>query len=289
MKVGSLFSGIGGIELGFHWAGGFETLWFVENELYAQEILKKRYPKALIYGDIKEIDFRTVPKIDILTGGFPCQDISNAGKRAGIKGHRSGLWSYYLEAIRILRPRIAVIENVSALLNRGLNVILRDIATIRYDAEWHCISASSIGALHQRDRIFIFAYAANTHNRFRQMEQIQTGRNTLEKGFNDLAKVSHTYEQGLERENKMGHSLPDKIKQLHKFPTPIRGDWKGQVRKDGSSGMLSGHQITGGGQLNPNWVEWLMGFPIGWTELNVLETQSFLKLRKSLRKRLKKC
>jgi len=156
-KVGSLFSGIGGIEIGFE-AEGFDTEWFVENELYAQEILKKRFPNAKIYGDITELDFTTVPTVDILTGGFPCQDISNAGKRAGIEGSRSSLWKYYCEAIRVLQPKYALIENVSALAGRGLNVVLADLASIGYDAEWYNISASAVGALHRRERIFIIAH-----------------------------------------------------------------------------------------------------------------------------------
>ena len=157
MKVGSLFSGIGGIELGFE-KQGFKTEWFVEREPYAQEILKKRFPRTKIYDDVTTLDFKTIPKVDILTGGFPCQDISNAGKRAGIEGSRSSLWKYYFKAIREIRPKIAFIENVSALLNRGLDVVLADLASIGYDAEWYCVSASAVGANHQRDRIFIIAY-----------------------------------------------------------------------------------------------------------------------------------
>ena len=106
-----------------------------------------------------KIDFRAVPKVDILTGGFPCQDISHAGKGVGITGSRSSLWKYYLEAIRVLRPRFALIENVSALVGRGLNVVLANLAEIGYDAEWYNISASSVGAFHQRERIFIIAYS----------------------------------------------------------------------------------------------------------------------------------
>lgn len=169
MKIGSLFSGIGGLELGFE-AEGFETAWFCENEPYAKEILKKHFPKTPIYGDITKIDFEAVPKVDILTGGFPCQDISNAGKRAGIEGGRSSLWKYYLKAIRILRPKFAVIENVSALTHRGLNVVLADIAKIGYDAEWYNISASSVGALHRRERIFIIAYMQSKRKRNMAME-----------------------------------------------------------------------------------------------------------------------
>lgn len=157
MNVGSLFSGIGGIELGFK-LEGFNTAWFVECEPYAQAVLRKHWPDVIIYDDVKSIDWRTVPPVDILTGGFPCQDISNAGKRAGIKGSRSSLWKYYCDAIRTIRPKYAVIENVAALAGRGLNVVLADLAAIGYDAEWHCVSASSVGALHQRERLFIVAY-----------------------------------------------------------------------------------------------------------------------------------
>jgi DNA (cytosine-5)-methyltransferase 1 len=156
MKVGSLFSGIGGIEIGFE-KQGFTTEWFVECDTYARAVLTKRFPETPIYGDITEIDFRTVPKVDIITGGFPCQDISNAGKRVGIEGSRSSLWKYYRDAIREIRPKFALIENVAALTRRGLNVVLADLAEIGYDAEWYNISASAVGALHRRERIFIIA------------------------------------------------------------------------------------------------------------------------------------
>ena len=158
-KVGSLFSGIGGIELGFERAGGFETAWFVECEPYAQAVLRKHWPNVPIYGDIREIDFTTLPKVDILTGGFPCQDISNAGKRKGITGERSGLWKEYLRAICEIRPKIVFVENVAALVNRGLDVVLRDLAQAGYDAEWFCLSAADVGAPHKRQRIWIIAHS----------------------------------------------------------------------------------------------------------------------------------
>jgi len=148
---------VGGIELGFERTGGFETAWFVECEPYAQAVLKKHWPNVPIYGDIRKIDFTTLPKVDILTGGFPCQDISNAGKRKGITGERSGLWKEYLRAICEIRPKIVFVENVAALVNRGLNVVLRDLAEIGYDAEWHCLSAADVGAPHKRERIWIIA------------------------------------------------------------------------------------------------------------------------------------
>jgi DNA (cytosine-5)-methyltransferase 1 len=159
MRVGSLFSGIGGIELGLERAGGFETVWFVENDLYAKAVLKKHWSNATIYDDITKLDFATIPRVDVLTGGFPCQDISNAGKRAGITGSRSSLWKYYVEAIRVLRPRIVLAENVAAIIDRGLDVVLSDLASLGYDAEWHCVPAAAVGAPHRRDRIIIMAYA----------------------------------------------------------------------------------------------------------------------------------
>jgi DNA (cytosine-5)-methyltransferase 1 len=155
--IGSLFTGIGGIEIGFE-NQGYETTWMVEKDEYARTILRKQFPNATLYGDITEIDFRTIPKVDIITGGFPCQDISNAGKRVGITGSRSSLWKYYHKAIREIRPQYALIENVSALTKRGLDVVLSDLAEIGYDAEWYNISASAVGAPHRRERIFIIAY-----------------------------------------------------------------------------------------------------------------------------------
>ena len=156
-EVGSLFSGIGGIEIGFE-NQGFKTKWFCECEPYARAVLRKRFPTAKIYEDITKIDFKTVHRVKILTGGFPCQDISIAGKGEGIKGKRSGLWKYYLKAISEIRPRIALIENVARLTKKGLSTVLCDLAKIGYDAEWHCVPACSVGAPHKRERIFIIAY-----------------------------------------------------------------------------------------------------------------------------------
>jgi DNA (cytosine-5)-methyltransferase 1 len=157
VTVGSLFSGCGGTALGFQRAG-FRHAWFVENNIYAAATLRKNYPGTVVYGDITKVDFTTVPRVDVLEGGFPCQDISNAGKRVGITGSRSSLWKYYLEAIRVLRPRYVSIENVAALVRQGLDTVLADLASIGYDAEWHCIPASAVGAPHTRDRIFVLAY-----------------------------------------------------------------------------------------------------------------------------------
>lgn len=157
MIVGSLFSGIGGIDLGLQRAG-FETVWFVENNEFCQKVLAKHWPNVPCYGNIQKVDFNGLEKVDVLAGGFPCQDISIAGKGVGINGERSGLWKEFARAIRTIRPRYAFIENVSMLARKGLNVVLADLAQAGYNAEWLDLRASDFGALHKRERIFIIAH-----------------------------------------------------------------------------------------------------------------------------------
>ena len=157
MNVGSLFSGIGGIELGFE-REGFKTLWFVENNEYCQKVLRKHWANVPIYGDIKTVAFRSLPPVDILTGGYPCQPWSKAGKRLGIKDER-WLWNDFYKAICILRPKYVFMENVPEIVDfGGFSIVLKDLAKIRYDAEWQVIPASSVGAPHKRERIFSVAY-----------------------------------------------------------------------------------------------------------------------------------
>lgn len=164
IKIGSLFSGIGGIELGFSRVGGFRTEWFVERDDYATKVLRKNYPGIPIYKDVTKVKWRKVPRIDILTGGFPCQDISVCNTKAeGIKGKRSGLWKHYAKAIGILRPKVALIENVPMLSRRGLNVVLADLAKMRYDAVWFDLRASDFGFPHIRERLFIVAYSMHNN------------------------------------------------------------------------------------------------------------------------------
>jgi len=158
LTVGSLFAGIGGFDLGLERAG-MSVRWQVENNPYCQRVLAKHWPNVQRYGDIRAIDWATVPRVDLLCGGFPCQDLSVAGKGAGLAGERSGLWFEYAKAIDALKPRYVIIENVAALRSRGLDQVLGALAALGYDAEWHCIPASAVGAPHRRDRVWIVAYA----------------------------------------------------------------------------------------------------------------------------------
>lgn len=160
IKVGSVFTGIGGIELGLELAGGgqFETRWQVEVDPFAREVLQRAFPDSVLYGDIRRVDFRRVEAVDVICGGFPCQDVSDAGKRQGLKGERSGLWSEFARAIRDVRPRYVLVENVAALLRRGFGTVLGDLAALGYDAEWEVLRASDVGAPHRRERVFILAH-----------------------------------------------------------------------------------------------------------------------------------
>jgi DNA (cytosine-5)-methyltransferase 1 len=167
LTVGSLFAGIGGFDLGFERAG-MRTLWQVEQNEFCRRVLERHFPAAHRFNDVRTVTGCThrwdqeggtlLEYVDVLCGGFPCQDISSAGAKVGIGGERSGLWSEYARLIGELRPRYVVVENVSALLARGLGTVLGDLAEIGYDAEWDCLPASAFGAPHRRDRIWLVAY-----------------------------------------------------------------------------------------------------------------------------------
>jgi DNA (cytosine-5)-methyltransferase 1 len=157
LTFGSLFAGIGGFDLGFERAG-FECKWQVEIDDYATRVLERHWPNAHRQKDIKQCGRHNLGRVDCIIGGFPCQDISYAGKRAGIDGARSGLFFEAIRVVRELQPRAVVLENVAGLLTRGLDRVLGTLAEVGFDAEWHCIPAASVGAPHIRDRVFVFAY-----------------------------------------------------------------------------------------------------------------------------------
>ena len=170
LRVLDLFSGIGGFSLGLERTGGFETVAFCEIDPFCRRVLAKHWPKVPCYEDISRLNADALAPdgiaVDVITGGFPCQDISTAGKQAGIKaGTRSGLWSELVRLIGELQPRYAIVENVSALLagpseqpGGWFGRVLGDLAECGYDAEWENIPAATVGAPHRRERIWIVAY-----------------------------------------------------------------------------------------------------------------------------------
>ncbi len=169
LRVLDLFSGIGGFSLGLERAG-MRTVAFCEIEPFCRSILRKHWPDVPIYEDVRTLTADALARdgiaVDVICGGFPCQDVSHAGKRAGLEGARSGLWSEYARLIGELRPRFVIVENVPGLLSLGMGTVLGDLAALGYDATWDCIPASAVGAPHRRDRVWVIAHAASDRAEF---------------------------------------------------------------------------------------------------------------------------
>lgn len=158
-SIGSLFAGVGGFELGLEKSiPGAYTLWQAEQNTFCQKVLAKHWPQARIYDDVRNITKNNVQQVDILCGGFPCQDISVAGKKEGLNGEKSGLYWEMHRIIEELQPRAVIMENVAAITIRGLGTVLGSLSEIGYDAEWCTIQASDFGAPHKRARWFCIAY-----------------------------------------------------------------------------------------------------------------------------------
>jgi DNA (cytosine-5)-methyltransferase 1 len=158
---GSLFSGIGGFDLGLERAG-WRCAWQIEVDPYRQAVLQRHWPDVPRYGDIRDVDPAELPPVDLLCGGFPCEDISRANGTGAAKRHldgaKSGLWAEYARLVRHLRPGYVLVENSTSLLVRGLDRVLGDLAACGYDAEWDCLPAAAFGAPHIRDRLYLLAY-----------------------------------------------------------------------------------------------------------------------------------
>lgn len=169
LTIGSCFSGIGGLELGLERTGGFETKWQIEWDDYATKVLEKHWPNVKRYKDIRDV-IRPEP-VDIITGGYPCQPFSQAGKRQGEKDERH-LWPELLRLIRTLRPRYALMENVTGHLSLGFGRVVGDLAESGYDAEWQVLSARQFGAGHRRERLFVLAYPSSPgRERFKSLKR----------------------------------------------------------------------------------------------------------------------
>ena len=184
----SLFSGAGGLDLGAKLVGGFRTVAYVEYDRYAQGVLMSRMRSgdlddAPIFEDVRTFDGTSLAgSVDVVSGGFPCQDVSHAGKRGGMgEGTRSGLWSEFDRIIREVKPRFVLVENVPGLLSiddgRGFGTVLGDLAALGFDAEWFVLSAADVGAPHRRERIWIVGYdRKRTTPRLQMAESECSGR-----------------------------------------------------------------------------------------------------------------
>ena len=174
MRVGSLFSGIGGLELGLEWAG-MQTAWQVERDPYACRVLAKHWPEVPRYDDIRTFKPADAPRVDLVCGGFPCQPHSVAGKRQASADERD-LWGEFTRVICEAQPKWVVAENVPGLLSseagRFFGRVLRDLAALGFNAEWFVLPASAVGAPHRRDRVFIVAHADSKRQQKRHVAAI---------------------------------------------------------------------------------------------------------------------
>lgn len=203
--VGSLFSGIGGLDLGLERAG-MRVVWQSEIDPFACKVLKKHWPEVVNHGDIKQIDWGTVEPVDIICGGYPCQPFSTAGKRRGTDDPRH-LWPWVRTAISELRPQYAILENVRGHLSMGGLQVVGELAEIGYDAQWRLVSAAGMGAPHQRDRIIIVAYPNNTGSRTSERrantigsQEIEERQNIAQSGASRCSQdVAYTSSEGLQR------------------------------------------------------------------------------------------
>lgn len=227
MNIIDLFSGIGGFSYGLESCGNYNTVAFVECDLFCQRILKAHWPQVPCYSDIREVS-GTEGLVDMLCGGFPCQDVSVAtGSVAqSLLGDRSGLWFEYMRLINEIKPNWVIIENVEALRNKGLSILLQQLAAAGYDVEWHVIPAYAVGLPHTRKRIWIIA-----HNMRHRVERgspfpLSGLRRipwwTTERGFEDWSRRSnlcpsklcrsiHGVSYGVDRLRILGNSIVPQI------------------------------------------------------------------------------
>lgn len=262
--VGSLFTGIGGLDLALESLGGV-PVWQSEIEPSASGVLAKHWPGVPNLGDIRTVDWSEVERPDIICGGYPCQPFSVAGLRKGEDDPRH-LWPAFRDALGVLRPRWVVLENVRGHLSLGFGSVLGDLSSLGYDAEWAVVRASDIGAPHRRERLFVVA--ADTDERRhggRESEPAATGRGRQ-------GRVGWSARAGQDvAADAEGHEQREQAE-----PRPLRAE-----PRDGGAGVEWGtyapavsrwERLTGrtaphpapDGRLSPAFVEWMMGFPEGW-------------------------
>ncbi len=233
MRVLDLFSGIGGFSLGLERAG-MRTVAFCEIDPYCRRVLARHWPAIPCYDDVRSLTADRLRadgiRPDAIAGGFPCQDISRAGYGAGITGNRSGLWSEFARLIGEIRPRFAILENVAALLERGMDRICGDLAAIGYDAEWSIVSACAVGAPHMRQRMFVVAYPNREHGRprlrnsharaYRPLQEINGFAGARARWRARMANPSELYRDadgipnGMERNRAIGNAVAPDVAEL---------------------------------------------------------------------------
>lgn len=245
LRMIDTFSGIGGFSLAARWLGGFETTQFVERDPFCQRILRKHWPDVPIHDDIRTFN-PAAGSADVVVGGFPCQDISTAGKGAGLAGSRSGLFYELLRVVRLVGPRYIVLENVAAITYRGMDDVLGALAEAGYDAEWACIPAAAVGACHQRDRWWCVAYAQGWR-RGAGKRQSQGAAGYEGSGAGDSTAGSTAYAPHM----LSNGSTDQQHGQLGGQAVPEPGDGDGTATSDAMR-----HRLEGPDELAGSWTQW---------------------------------
>ncbi len=252
MKIGSLCTGYGGLDMAVEAYFDAEMVWCAENDKYASQLIVQRFNKPNL-GDIKQIKWDEVEPIDILTAGYPCQPFSHAGQRKGENDERH-IWPYILKGISILRPKYIILENVRGHLSLGFKEVLKDLAQIGYDARWRIVRASDVGAPHQRARLFVIAYPVSS------------------RCDNFGEKLSNGSKQNCEI---VANSSSERQKR-QKIITKLEGKRFSEYCKIVEQAIPN---PLDQGKLNPQFVEYMMGLPIGWvTNLDLSRTQQIKML-----------
>jgi DNA-cytosine methyltransferase len=260
MRHLDLFSGIGGFSLAAQWVWGdeYENVGFCDNNEFCQAVLKKNFKNAKIYSDIRELDGTKIKNLDLLTGGFPCQPFSFAGKRRGNQDDRY-LWPEMLRIIREARPHWIVGENVAGIINLALDQVLLDLERESYTFQVFVIPACAVQAPHRRDRVWIVAYdgadagGERAHRRGIYQNDQLSGRGGVRHGA------------------RLGQIVP----RLHEIlPTPKAQDSRAGLTDRGKSNFGEVVQGTTGLRLQPIFVEWMMGFPENWTDASLPQSST---------------
>lgn len=267
MKIGSLCTGYGGLDLAAEAFFGAETIWCADNDKYAAQVIEQRFGIAN-FGDIKSIHWETVPDIDILTAGYPCQPFSHAGERKGLNDERH-IFPYVAKAISTLRPRFVVLENVRGHLTLGFDEVLGTLTELGYDATWGLIRASDVGAPHKRERLFIVATNSNsdayTQPRRAGGSVYGTTRKILDwpnrnehgGGVKIISNTDNQYQPHNRQMQKLGRRFATRREMsMQTAPDPLVD-----------------------GKLNAKFVEYMMGLPAGWvTECGLSNAQTLKML-----------
>ena len=295
MKIGSLCTGYGGLDMAVEAYFDAEMVWCAENDKYASNLIAERFNKPNL-GDIKQIDWASVEPIDILTAGYPCQPFSHAGQRKGENDERH-IWPHILKGISVLRPKYIILENVRGHLSLGFKEVLGDLAQNGYDARWRIVRASDVGAPHQRARLFIIAYpvskrcknqlCAKEPSKFEQSITSNTNCDACEESRRTDREISATSGRLQSRQNvgetgsKYGCSCQVNC-DTHDQYKPYNGQMSELGRRFTTRREMSLQTIPPtlvDGKLNAKFVEYMMGLPQGWvTDLDLSRSQQLKML-----------